>query len=666
MVARLNDFPNFCCNVNVVPSLLMQLDECQQLNVDDSFLRLAKKPAPELEPADQAFLLEHFFSLHWDHMVKPHPRYRDLLQMRGAAAKGEGVWDIAQFCDADYRDLQLWFYLAWSGESLRRDPVTLRLLSKERNFSEADKEELFEVQRLFIAKIMPLYQQLHVNQRIELSCSPLYHPILPLLCDTRLARVTRPDLSLPELLFRHPEDAEYQLREALRYMAARLGISPRGVWPSEGALSPQVLTQMIDSGVQWTASDELVLYNSLDDRRGDTHFFPYRFVKENGAISIFFRDRALSDLIGFTYSQWPSKDAAENLMARLAAIAREVDEEAVISIILDGENAWEYYPENGRVFWETVFSLLDGQTEIQPITFSNYLARHPAQLELKSLCPGSWIDGNFKLWIGHPEKNRAWELLAEARAAVAVRTCSETDRDVWEHIYIAEGSDWFWWYGDDHYSSYREEFDVLFRKHLQYAYESIGLAVPPLLLQPILERKAYHAVEPPVAEITPTLDGKVTDYFEWLGAGRISSAATATTMHPVGSILSQIMFGFNQKYLFLRLDLLDTTVIPGESQWKFEISFQRPSPVRVEIAIGASAFSAWLVCGEHRKQLPSVARGKIVELAVPLETLCGTPGEEICWFIQIWRDGQPVERWPRTEVFSLAVEINRDRFEWRV
>ncbi|MBI3939999.1 MAG: hypothetical protein HY315_04125 [Acidobacteria bacterium] len=667
MVARLENFPNLRCNVNVVPSLLMQLDDCQQTTVEDRFLALAARPAADLTPADKAFLLEEFFSLNRERMVKPLPRYRELLQARNSAARGEGIWDISRFSECDYRDLQTWFYLAWSGESLQQEPMVRYLVSKGRDFTETDKQELFHLQRSFISRIVPLYRRLHDSHRIELSCSPLYHPILPLLCDFRSAQAASPDVPLPNVMFRHPEDAEFQVREAIRYTTERLGIRPRGMWPSEGALSPQVVAHMIRAGLEWTASDEIMLRRSGGDTAQARHFFPYRVGQGDGAISIFFRDRTLSDLIGFTYSHWPEKDAAGDLMNRLMGIAATAEPEAVVSIMLDGENAWEYYPEHAHVFWDTLFTLLDRQTEIRPVTFSHYLAEHPARLELEELHTGSWIQGELRTWIGHPEKNRAWELLAETRETAAARTCPASHPEVWNQIYIAQGSDWFWWYGDDHYSAHRRDFDLLFRKRLQAAYEKMGIPVPEVLHQPILETQDFNAIEPPVAEIHPTLDGRVSDYFEWLGAGRITGAVVSGAMHPSHSILRQVLFGFNQQNLCLRMDLTNAAELKrGEGRWKIEISFQRPAVLSVEISNQADLFSAWLICGDRREPLSMFALQHIAEVAVPMKTLAATRDNQIQWFIQVWKNGRPVERWPRTGTFSLGMGPDREHRAWMV
>jgi hypothetical protein len=402
-----------------------------------------------------------------------------------------------------------------------------------------------------------------------------------------------------------------------------------------------------------------VLQRSLNDGRRDTHFFPYRYRREVEEIAIFFRDRTLSDLIGFTYSQWPEQDAAADLMLRLTGLARTAAPDAVVSIILDGENAWEYYPDGGRVFWDAFFTLLEGQQEVRPVTFSEYLTRHPPAAELPALHSGSWIGGDFRIWMGHPEKNRAWELLEETRATAAGRASPAQAPEVWEQIYVAEGSDWFWWYGDDHYSQYRAEFDLLFRKRLQCAYEKMGLPVPAALFQPISKDATSSVIELPVAPIHPTLDGRVTDYFEWLGAGRISLGATAGTIHPGDSILRQVLFGLDCRSFFLRMDLRNPAeVTRGDAVWKFEVSFLKPRNLRIEAVGENDGFGAWLVKEGDRQPFSSFVLRKIIELAVSREALECAPGQEIQWIIQIYRDGRPVERWPRTECFSFTPDEN--------
>jgi alpha-amylase/alpha-mannosidase (GH57 family) len=666
MVARVEAFPGFRCTVNVAPSLLMQLQDYTGTEVSDYFLYFASKPAADLQDDEKEFLLKNFFSLNWQNMVLPYPRYRSLLQMRQSAIRPGGSWKIEQFLERDYRDLQVWFQLAWSGQFLQQQPLVHQLISKGKDFTEDEKLELLSLQKKFLAQIIPLYRRLHQTGQIELSCSPLYHPILPLLCDTRSARVARPDLPLPSVMLCSPEDARHQIIEGMRRFEQVFGAVSSGMWPSEGSVSPQVASMMIDAGLAWTASDEAVLQLSLQDTSTESHFYPYLFTVHGKSVAVFFRDRTLSDLVGFTYSRWPAEAAARDFVDQLGQMSRRLPQDSVVSVILDGENAWEYYPQNGVHFWENVLALLQSQSSVETVTFSEYLRRHAPRKELKSLHTGSWIHADFKVWIGHPEKNHAWELLAATREVAARLSTPETDPEIWEHIYVTEGSDWFWWYGDDHASDYKDDFDRLFRSHLQSVYQKLKLQPPAELSQPILKGRGTLAIEPPASRLNPRFDGRVSSYFEWLGAGRITAAAIGGAMHAAQPVIREIWFGFNEEYFFLRLDVEGALIEKTTGKLKFEISFQQPEFCVFEIEGEGKNFAAWVSQHGERRPLLTFAFHKVMEIGMPMSVLSVVPGSKVRWFLQVWREDRQLERWPRDDSFEMRLALDEERSTWFV
>jgi alpha-amylase/alpha-mannosidase (GH57 family) len=393
-----------------------------------------------------------------------------------------------------------------------------------------------------------------------------------------------------------------------------------------------------------------------------------------------FRDHTLSDLVGFVYSKWDSKNAVNDFVDRLHRIRKSMGNKPhLVSIILDGENAWEYYPNDGRDFLLYLYERLSDEQGLQCVTVSEYLDRHPAKDRIEKLHAGSWIYSNFRIWIGHEEDNRAWDLLSQTRDALVQYADRNGDPDTraraWEEIYIAEGSNWCWWYGDDHFSENDQEFDLLFRTHLMNVYRLIGLDVPDELHIPVLreDREARPTVEL-TSLISPTIDGQVTNYFEWLSAGFYDVARGGGAMHRGASIISRIFYGFDLKNLFLRLD-------PGQSlrddkvqELGFFVNILAPKGQDVEVRIvpkerRVTAILFRGVNGERKEAaiINSVAANEIIELAIPFELLGVKPNDEVHFFITVERKGSEIEKWPYRGF--IQVKVPTEDFEammWQV
>ncbi|MFI5202812.1 MAG: glycoside hydrolase, partial [Candidatus Kapaibacterium sp.] len=389
-----------------------------------------------------------------------------------------------------------------------------------------DKQVLARAQIETVRRIVPLHQELAKRGQIELTTSPFYHPILPLLIDTDIAREAMADVELPKNRFRAPEEAENQIEQAQKYFAEKVGTKLSGMWPSEGSLSADTLALIWEKGFVWTASDESVLANSLAGktipagkkqiRPEHARFFPWRFDTANGEIVIFFRDHGLSDDIGFTYQNWNTDDACNHFLHNIlhirseliAVYGEEIMETACISVILDGENCWEYYPNNGLEFLDKFYSMLTTTPEIRPVMFSEMLAgtKRENLPKLPHFVAGSWINANFGIWIGHPEDNASWDALFAAHSAVENERANAEKlnganraealariEQARSKLMIAEGSDWCWWYGDEHFSAQKDLFDELYRMHLREVYRAIDLAIPEDLSIPIAGRFSKSA-----------------------------------------------------------------------------------------------------------------------------------------------------------------------------
>src|SRR3990172_3876883 len=463
MVAILEKFPDIHQTINMVPSLVEQILKYTDSGATDDYMDLTLKTASDLTVCDKIFILTNFFSLQWDNMLFVYPRYRDILERRGYSLTPQALEKACRrFTTQDFLDLQVWFNLAWFDPMFKdHDPFLKSLIQKGRDFSETEKRELINKQIDVMRMIIPEYKKLMARGQIEVTASPYYHPILPLLCDTDIAKVAIPGISLPKKRFRHPEDAKTQIENAVSYHSRIFGSLPQGMWPSEGAVSEDILPLLGRAGIKWIATDEEILAKSLDIQfhRGlsddepvpNALYKPYYIDKHGHRLSMIFRDHQLSDLIGFVYSRWDSKKAVDDLISRLHRIRKGVewhDGDHLVSIILDGENAWEHYKNDGHDFLSCLYERLSRESAFKTVRVSDYLSEQPPASDMGKLFPGSWINHNFKIWIGHEEDNSAWDLVKETRdfleATVKKEKGIEKDKiaEAWEKMYIAEGSDW--------------------------------------------------------------------------------------------------------------------------------------------------------------------------------------------------------------------------------
>ncbi len=685
MANILRDYPRIRQNFNLVPSLIDQiLDYCEN-EATGPYIEHTLKPASELDASEKIFLLRNFFLANWDNMIKPYPRYWELLSKRGPNVQEKEIERLSRYFSVqDFLDLQVWFNLAWFDPMFKQsDPFLKSLIYKGRDFTEEEKALLIAKQRDVLGLILPEYAALWSEGQIEVSVSPYYHPILPLLCDTEAARESSPGLQLPGR-FMHPEDARKQVARAAARCEEVLGKKPVGMWPSEGSVSEEIIPIVAGEGFRWIATDELILARSLGtsldrdfagvSKKPDVLYKPYRVEKDGSELGIVFRDHTLSDLIGFTYSKWDPKNAVDDLVGRLRKIRKDLaakGDGGLVSIILDGENAWEHYRNDGRDFLSRLYERLSDENEFEMTTIGGYIDEAPKPQTLPRLFAGSWINNNFNIWIGHEEDNAAWDAVSAARDTLAAYESGPGEKDdegaklAWEEIYIAEGSDWCWWYGEEHSSENDREFDELFRKHLANAYSLIGKTPPDGLMIPIIreDRKTRPTVEL-TAFISPTLDGEVTSYFEWLAAAYYDVSQYGGTMHRAMSVLSHIYFGFDLNNLFVRLDSnIDLSEQDQVGGLSFCIHFLKPSSYRVEVELNPArgeVSAVMLGCGDNGsaqscQKLTSIAASDIIEMAVPFELIEAKPGDEVDFFVTVRRGDIELEKWPYRGYMSFTV-----------
>lgn len=667
MPAIVEDTPGARAVFNLVPSLIEQLLEYASGTAVDQFLVKGKAAPSDLNQDDRIFLLENFFSANRQNMIEPSRRYLELLYMAGEGKPGSARERVRHFSDQDLLDLQVWFFLSWTGEAARRRyPVFAGLVAKGENYTEADKELLFATQLELLQAIIPLYRRLHDEGRIELSVTPYYHPILPLLCDIRTAQTAMPRVALPAAGFRHPEDARAQIKRGISYFREIFGFLPTGMWPSEGSVSNEALATIAGCGIRWIATDEEILEKSMDGGLGagkERLYRPWRYSSSQGEVGAFFRDHQLSDLIGFTYSQWEAERAVTDLCGRLNAIRSRVGGSGrVVPIILDGENAWEYYPNNAYDFLHGMYRGIAESSTLRLTTCSDILKTTRFDGCLHSIFPGSWINGNYGIWIGHPEENLAWDLVAKARecavqsnqqVAAALESgepCADAAAEmICRSLYAAEGSDWFWWYGDDHFSPHSDRFDRLFRQHLMNVYRLLGQDSPRELMEPIKKRNPAGLIREPAAYIDPEINGRISDYFEWLAAGLYDLTRQGSAMHSSDRMLQSLYYGYNATSFFIRIDgvqdfsrlLRDDDVLYLHLIHDHE--YRLPLQTRNdEGLLLAKQNGVWMPTG-------SQCRWKIAktcEISIPLNSIKLTAGSKLFVTVTLMRENEEAGRWP--------------------
>ncbi len=676
MVALLDGYPRLCMTFNLVPSLIEQIEDYALRGAKDEHLLLTERPAKDLTPAEKERILSDFFNCNPPTMIRPNLRFRQLLEKRGEDAQ-KFKSRLRGFDAQDFLDLQVWSNLTWIDPIFGSDPLISHLLKKGRNFSEEEKRRLIQKQREILGQILEKYRQSQEKGQIEVTFSPYFHPILPLLCDTRVARFALPGLPLPQTRFAHPEDAEAQIEEGLKLYQRAFGRRHRGMWPSEGSVSEQIIPLAAKLGVEWIATDEEILFRSLPSTRQripgavskDTLalYRPYRIDVHDSRVFIVFRDHTLSDLIGFVYSSWDPEEAASDFVKRLHQIRGAIPEEqlpgALVSIILDGENCWEYYRNDGHDFLTALYFKLSEDKLIRTTTVSGFLENCDDIPRLAHLFAGSWINHNFRIWIGHPEDNLAWELLKKTRDALVEFGRQEAEaldrqeilQKAWREIYIAEGSDWNWWYGDEHQGPGTEEFDRIYRSHLLYVWELISREPPEELYHPIKSKFVSTFFLPPTGNLKPTIDGERTHFYEWQQAGFFDPLKAGGTMHQVSSVVSGIYFGSDEQNIYFRVDAdTSTGQLRGEER-QFVLEILEPS--RYRIVLGDE--EACLLRRTNDKEWQRVAckleysARKIIELAVPIHLLSLGEKKEI-WFRLIGeRQGKEIGKWPAADVIKF-------------
>ncbi len=686
MVRVLEEFPGVHATFNVVPALVAQLEEYASGLFNEPWFELAFRPAEVLSAEEKEELLGRAFQVNREHLLRRWPRYVELFDW----AQASGGEPPATFGPRDWRDLQALSQLAWMDEEwLAGDPVVSRLARKGSDFSERDKQQLRAKQLELLARVLPEYRRAAQRGQIEISTTPYYHPILPLLCDTDVARTANPATPPLQPAFRHPEDAREQLQRARRHHQRVFGQPPAGLWPSEGSVSDQALGLAAELGFGWFATDEGVLGRTLGMGFGrdvagvpanaERLYSPLRVRLGEREITGFFRDHYLSDLIGFVYSRMDAAAAAEDLHRRIRTIGERVQigRPLSVAIILDGENAWEYYPGNGREFLRQFYRRIESDPDIRALTASEALVAAGDAATVEHIFPGSWINTNFDIWIGHSEDVTAWSLLREAREfyeraeqsrakGIPGAPTEQQLAKAYEFVLAAEGSDWCWWYGPEHSSANDAEFDALYRKYLTEIYLQLSAEAPDGLAEPIKRQPERAVVAAPSAYLTVRVDGRETSYFEWLGAGLYSADRHGGAMHGRAYFLHELRYGFHEQFFYVRVDVF-SEVRKRLRDCEFRVTVRANEELRVVVRMEEGKLAGYLleskdICILGPDELVAAAFDKILEVGIARKLFSLGERSALALGVALWQGGLPVDVLPAEG--WLEVKLGPEAFAW--
>jgi len=501
MAAHLEDNADARAVVNFAPVLLEQIDDyAQQLEsyllhgqaLRDPLLSALADPVLSLNDENRLRIMKTCLRANKQRLVEPFDVFNTLTEMAETGLKTPEF--ISYYSEQFFSDLLMWYHLAWIGETVRKSDLRIKsLMKKSEHFTLHDRHQLVEIIYELVSNVINRYKILAESGRIELSMTPYAHPIVPLLIDFKSAEQAMPDIEFP-VAEHYPDGSErsrWHMLKGIEVFKKYFGFEPKGCWPSEGSISNETIELISDLGIDWLASGETVLRNSMEKseiKAGECIHEGYKF--RDTSATCFFRDDGLSDLIGFKYSDWHADDAVANLIHHLETISESCasKDDAVVSIILDGENAWEHYPQNGYYFISTLYDELAKNRAIKLTTYSEYLKTHQATQKLNEIVPGSWVFGTFSTWIGEKDKNRAWDMLVEAKKVydkvIAQGDLSSEEKQLAEiQLATCESSDWFWWFGEYNSAGSVAAFDEQFRLHLSNLYQQLKVEPPEYLSQ---------------------------------------------------------------------------------------------------------------------------------------------------------------------------------------
>lgn len=568
MLLILNNFKDIKLNFNLVPVLLDSLIDYGENDFHDIHSRLSVTNVSDFTNDDKEFVLNNFFDANYSSMICPYEHYNELYQKRYAKENA----NINDFSDQEYSDIMAWFNLVWIDPIYKEKfPELKKLLKKGKDYTFEDRIAIIELHRKIIRMIIPTYKEFLEKGKIEITTSPYYHPILPLLLDMKSSQKNLSTVDSSLFNLKMVDDAKLQTQYALDRIEQLFGKRPKGIWPSENGISSQTLELLKELGTEWVISDEGVLTNSINfefvrDFKGyleDPYFLmkSYKYKTKNSDMKIIFRDSVIPNLISFEYSNHDPKIAANDLYDRIKVIQNKLqsspDKNHLLTIAMDGENCWENYAEDGSVFLKAIYQMIEEDESLETVLISDYLSKEKHHKELKKVCSGSWINRNFQLWVGEPIKNLAWTYLKQVKEDLNNFIEKNPDNpnidSAKRELMITQGSDWFWWYGEPNDSGQDHIFDYLFREHLKNVYRYLELKPPVYLDSPLISISTKPIIHPQNT-ITPQITGK--EEFgndDWLNAGCINLPDGPVLQD--NKLFEKICYGADENNFYLRLYL---------------------------------------------------------------------------------------------------------------
>lgn len=569
MALWVKKFDNLKLNFNFAPVLLDAIIDYAEKDAHDIHSRMLITPKENFTDKDKIFILNNFFDANYQTMILPNEEFHRLYKI----AQESDLSDTSIFTNQEYADLTALFNLVWIDPSYKTTNKNLKnLLKKGKNYTLEDRVEILNIHRQIIKKIIPSLKKLVEKNKIEITTSPYYHPILPILLDYK--NIKKSELDNSELNLVNGEfDAIEQTQMALDRVEEIFGKRPKGIWPSEHCVSPKTLEMLSSLGVKWTISDEGILSNSIGFEfehdfkayvQEPYHLLKtYSYEKKNANIKMIFRESTIPNLISFEYQNHNPIATANDLYDRIKIMQSKIlsspDKEHLLTIALDGENCWENYLEDGASFLKTLYTLISEDETLETVLISDYIENSKEFKPLEKIASGSWINRNFKLWIDEPVKDIAWQYLCRVKQDFETFVKREPNNPNIElarkEIFICEGSDWFWWYGEPNDSGRDNIFDFLFRTHLKNVYRYLELEIPEYLDDPLSEVSNSKPSKYPLANITPKIDGKnvTSQDDEWNNAGYIEIPDGPVLRE--SKLFDKIRFGNDEDYFYLKFHL---------------------------------------------------------------------------------------------------------------
>ena len=568
MAMWVKKFDNLKLNFNLVPVLLDSIIEYAERNAHDIHSRMTIIPQDEFTNEDKLFILTNFFDANYQTMILPNEEYHRLYKI----VQSDETNDTSILTNQEYADLTALFNLAWIDPSYKTSNHELKeLVKKGKNYTLEDRIRIIEIQREIIKKIIPTLKNFVKQNKIEITTSPYYHPILPILLDYRNIKKNVVDDEISNL--KTELDAKLQTKMALDRIEEIFGKRPRGIWPSEQCVNGKTLDMLSSLGIEWSISDEGILANSINFEfehdfkayvQDPYHLLKtYRYKTKNSDIKMIFRESTIPNLISFEYQNHNPIATANDLYDRIKMIQSKIlsspDEEHLLTIALDGENCWENYLEDGASFLKTLYTLITEDNTLETVLISDYLENTKEDKTLNKIASGSWINRNFKLWIDEPVKDLAWTYLRRVRKDfsdfVKREPLNPNIEKARKELFICEGSDWFWWYGEPNDSGRDNIFDFIYRNHLKNIYKYLGLDCPTYLDDPLSDMSSSKPSKYPRSFITPNIDGKsvISEDDEWNDAGFIEIPDGPVLRE--SKLFDKIRFGNDDENFYLKFHL---------------------------------------------------------------------------------------------------------------